>query len=96
MPSSYYDFGPVLSHNAVYNFILGARGLGKTYGAKRKAIRDFINKGDQFIYLRRYSTELKSVKTTFMADIAHEFPQTVFRLQGEEIQARPKNNDQAP
>lgn len=96
MPSSYYDFGPVLSRNAVYNFILGARGLGKTYGAKRKCIRDFLRKGDQFIYLRRYATELKSVKTTFMADIVHEFPDTSFRLQGEEIQARPKNDDRAP
>jgi hypothetical protein len=88
MPSSYYDFGPVLSRNGVYNFILGARGLGKTYGAKRKAIRDYIAKGDQFIYLRRYNTELKSVKTTFIADISHEFPQLTFRLQGEELQAR--------
>lgn len=88
MPSSYYDFGPILSRNAVYNFILGARGLGKTYGAKRKAIRDFRDKGNQFIYLRRYNTELKSVKTTFIADIAHEFPELQFRLQGEELQAR--------
>jgi hypothetical protein len=93
MPSSYYDFGPVLSRNGVYNFILGARGLGKTYGAKRKAIRDYINKGDQFIYLRRYNTELKSVKTTFIADISHEFPQLVFRLQGEELQARPTGSE---
>jgi hypothetical protein len=93
MPSSYYDFGPVLSRNGVYNFILGARGLGKTYGAKRKAIRDYLNKGDQFIYLRRYNTELKSVKTTFIADIAHEFPQLTFRLQGEELQARPTGTD---
>jgi hypothetical protein len=93
MPSSYYDFGPVLSRNGVYNFILGARGLGKTYGAKRKAIRDYINKGDQFIYLRRYNTELKSVKTTFIADISHEFPQLVFRLQGEELQVRPTGSE---
>lgn len=96
MPTAYYDFGPVLSHNAVYNFILGARGLGKTYGAKRKAIRDFIKKGDQFIYLRRYNTELKSVKTTFIADIAHEFPNMAFRLHGEELQARKAGDDKAP
>ena len=93
MPTSYYDFGPILSRNAVYNFVVGARGVGKTYGAKRKAIRDFEKKGDQFVYLRRYNTELKSVKTTFMADIVHEFPNLVFKLQGEEIQARPIDSD---
>lgn len=93
MPTSYYDFGPVLSHNAVYNFILGARGLGKTYGAKRKAINDYRRKGDQFIYLRRYNTELKSVKNTFMADIQHEFPDMAFKLHGEELMTRPAGSD---
>jgi hypothetical protein len=95
MPSSYYNFGPLLSRNGVYNFVVGIRGVGKTYGAKYKAIRDFESKGDQFIYLRRYNTELKSVKTTFMADIAHKFPKLVFRLQGDEIQARKKSDDKA-
>jgi len=93
MPSSYYDFGPILSRNAVYNFVVGARGVGKTYGAKRKAIRDYLNKGDQFIYLRRYNTELKSVKNTFMADIVHEFPEQVFRSQGDELQTREVGSD---
>lgn len=96
MPSSYYDFGPILSRNAVYNFVVGARGVGKTYGAKRKAIRDFVNKGDQFVYLRRYNTELKSVKNTFIADILHEFPTMVFKLQGDELQTRTSGDDKAP
>lgn len=96
MPSSYYDFGPLISRNAVYNFVVGARGVGKTYGAKRKAIRDFLKQGDQFVYLRRYNTELKSVKNTFIADIAHEFPQQVWKVQGEELQTRPVGDDKAP
>ena len=54
---SYYDYGPVLSRNAVFNMIMGARGLGKTYGAKKLVIKEFINHGNQFIYLRRYKEE---------------------------------------
>jgi hypothetical protein len=77
----YYDFKYVLSHNAVYNFVVGARGLGKTYGAKKMVIRNYLRKGDQFIYLRRFATELKT-KDTFFADIAHEFPNVQFRVQG--------------
>lgn len=88
MPTSYYDFGPILSRNAVYNFVVGARGVGKTYGAKRKAIRDYFAKGEQFIYLRRYNTELKGIRTTFMADIRHEFPEHLFRSYGDLIQTR--------
>lgn len=94
-PKAFYDFAPILSRNATYNFVVGARGVGKTYGAKRKAIRDFIKRGDQFIYLRRYNTELKSAKTTLVADIVQEFPDHVFKLQGEELQIKPANDDSA-
>ena len=52
--TKYYSFDYILSHNAVYNFVVGARGLGKTYGAKRKAIKAFLKRGDQFVYTRRY------------------------------------------
>jgi hypothetical protein len=84
----YYNFRAVLSRNAVYNFIIGARGLGKTYGAKKKAINDYIRRGDQFIYLRRYHTELKSALPTLFADISHEFPGIHFRVVGQELQMR--------
>ncbi len=94
-PTTFYDFGPILSRNATYNFIVGSRGLGKTYGAKKKAIKDFFKRGDQFIYLRRYATELKSAKTTIMADIVQEFPTHTFRLQGDELQTRPAGDDDA-
>jgi hypothetical protein len=84
----YYSFSAILSRNAVYNFVIGARGLGKTYGAKKKAIQDYLRKGDQFIYLRRYSTELKSALPTLFADIAHEFPNVTFKVQGGELHVK--------
>lgn len=43
------------------NFIVGNRGGGKTYGFKLWAIRDYLKTGSQFIYLRRYRTELHDV-----------------------------------
>lgn len=78
----YYDFKHVLSRNAVYNFVIGARGLGKTYGAKMWCVKDFIKNGNQFIYLRRYQTEL-STRATFFADIKEQFPDYAFRVNGE-------------
>lgn len=77
----YYSFDKVMSYNAIYNFIVGARGLGKTYGAKRHVIRKAISKGEEFIYLRRYKTEIKACGTWF-ADIAHEFPGWDFKVEG--------------
>lgn len=82
---SYYNYDKILSFNATYNFIIGARGLGKTYGAKVKTINKFFNRGEQFIYLRRYSKELKS-RYNFFADLDHLYPEWDFRVHGMEAQ----------
>lgn len=55
----YYDYQRVLSYNALMSYIIGERGVGKSYGAKEFVADRFINKGKQFVYLRRYKTELK-------------------------------------
>lgn len=89
---NFYNYKNVLSRNAVYNFIVGARGLGKTWGAKHWAIRDAIKNGQQFIYLRRYHTEL-STRSTWFADIADEFPDYEFRVQGEYAQMTKRTGD---
>lgn len=95
--TAYYNFGPLLSRNGTYNFCIGGRGLGKSYGAKEKAINDAIKTGlkdgfencDQFIYLRRYKEELQMSKDTFFADILGKFPDWDFRSQGYEGQISP-------
>jgi hypothetical protein len=84
----YYNYGKALSHNATYNFIVGGRGLGKTYGAKRLAIRAYLKNRDMFVYLRRHKEELTS-RDTFFADIQHEFPDWDFRANGNTFEAAP-------
>lgn len=88
MISKYYNYSKLLSYNATYNGVVGGRGLGKTYGAKRKEIRSSLTKENyQFIYLRRYKPELALARKTFFADIEHEFPEWDFRVNGIEAQA---------
>lgn len=73
----------VLSHNCLYNFIVGNRGAGKTYGFKLWAIKSFLKNGKQFIYLRRYKTEFKDFKNFFHDVIANnEFPDVEFEVKG--------------
>ena len=88
---SYYDFGNLLSRNAVINIAIGPRGDGKTYGAKKLAIRNAIKKGEQFILLRRYKTELMT-RTSFFDDIAdnirEEFPGYMFRVNGQSAEMK--------
>ena len=81
----WYDFGALLSRNGTFNFVVGGRGLGKTYGAKKKCIKDFIKDGSQFIYLRRYQSEM-GVKNTFFEDVKVEFPEYTFRVNGNRMQ----------
>ena len=61
----YWDINETLSYNALMNFIVGNRGGGKTYGFKRWAVADFIKTGRQFVYLRRYKTELTEFSRYF-------------------------------
>ena len=71
--SIFYDPTPVLSRNSLFNFILGARGIGKTYAFKKYCIEQAIKKGKQFIYLRRYKTEIAGKKiATFFNDLSEE------------------------
>ena len=80
----WYDINRTLSHNCLMNFVVGNRGCGKTYAAKRWAIKDFLNNGNQFVYLRRYDSELKSL-STFFRDISQEFPYEEFKVDGRQF-----------
>ena len=74
---------------AITAVTVGGRGLGKTYGAKKHVIKRFLRYGEQFTYLRRYKTEL-GAKTSFFADVAEEFPEESFRVDGMRAQVLDK------
>lgn len=82
--SMYWDINNSMSRNCLFNFIVGNRGAGKSYGAKKKVIERFLKTGEQFIYLRRYKEELKRV-STFFDDVGVEFPETKFKVNGKEF-----------
>lgn len=69
----WYNYDKLLSYNAMFNFIIGERGVGKTYGATKYVVNKFLKKKRKFVYLRRYKTELKeSVPKFFDALIANK------------------------
>lgn len=73
-----------LSYNALFNFIIGNRGGGKTFGFKKWAINDFIKNENQFIYVRRFKKEFANIKT-FFADIEHMYPEHDFEVKNTEF-----------
>lgn len=79
--SVWFNPDRVFSYNALLNFVVGFRGVGKTYGCKVWAVNHFFKTGRKFIYLRRFKEEvngddLKTFFTQIENDpkmIGHEF-----------------------
>lgn len=82
--SLYYNPNKLLSYNRVLNFVIGARGIGKTFGYKEYCIKRFIKHGEQFIYTKRYKTDLKGLETFFDA-VSMKFPDHTFKVKGREL-----------
>jgi hypothetical protein len=72
----YWNIDKTLSHNCLFNFCIGSRGVGKTYGCKKKAVKRFLKSGSEFMYIRRYKSEFSDIGT-FWSDIQknNEFPE---------------------
>lgn len=94
----YYTLDRLLSFNAVLNFIIGERGVGKSFCLKNYAVERYIKTGEQFVYLRRYKEELTLACSSFFKDLQaagfytdHEFQVkgsknlTLFYMDGEII-----------
>ena len=85
--SKYYDISTILSYNKILNFIIGQRGGGKTFGAKKWAINDFLKKGNEFIWIRHFKQEIKQLKRNFWDDIIHSglYPDVEFSISGDKL-----------
>lgn len=67
--SMFYNLDKLYSRDFLIGFVLGERGCGKTYASKLAMLKHFLKTGEQFIYLRRYKTELDTALATFWSDL---------------------------
>lgn len=88
----YYDFAPLLSHNPLIAMSIGGRGIGKSFGAKKLAINDYIRGGWHFMYVRRFKDEIRKASQHFFDDIVEHFPDYMFRMQGYNAQIALRND----
>lgn len=64
--SIFYNYDRLFSYSsAIMFFVLGERGVGKSYGSIVRAVKNFLKDGSQFVYLRRYKTELETAVPKF-------------------------------
>ena len=79
--SDYYDWNKTLSFDADVTMVVGARGIGKTYGLRLQFIRDYIKDGSRFCEIVRHKNELADFSCTYFNRMEEndEFPDYVFR-----------------
>lgn len=66
--SIWYDKTPLLSRNGLFNFVLGARGTGKTFAFKKWAIKS----EKQTVWVRRYQEDIDDLQSKFLGDLYQE------------------------
>lgn len=78
----YYNMSKLLSYNALYNFVLGERGNGKTYQGKKRMLELWVKKRKQSMYVRRTVTEIDEIKDTLFNDIQKDYPNLEITVKG--------------
>ena len=96
--SVYWNLSQTLTHNMLINIIVGNRGGGKSFGAKKRGIDNFINSNgkEQFGYIRRYKDDLKEPMIQFFKDIEYMYPDYEFKVDSKYfyIRLKPANKDE--
>lgn len=82
--NQYFNWGKVLSYQAPITMVVGARGLGKTYGLRKECIDEFLRKGLRFVEVSRFKSEQKAVSKGYFARVSQEFPGMEFEVRGNE------------
>lgn len=80
MNDFYFNIRDILPYNALFNFVIGNRGGGKTFSAKDFCISQFLKDKSEFIYLRRYKEEISKSTKTFFSDVSQNFKNTTFEI----------------
>ena len=77
----YYDWERTLSYDADVTMVIGARGIGKTFGLRMQCIRDFIRDGSRFCEIVRFKNSLSVVSDGYYDRLAtmREFEGYVFK-----------------
>lgn len=92
MKTPYYDGSRALSYKRLLTFVVGSRGVGKTYFYKRLLINKAIDSQSiKFVWVRRLADDIKALKNNFFRDVEHLWPEYEFDATVEVLRARTKD-----
>lgn len=91
----YYSSNKIDTYQRLFNFIVGLRGVGKTYHFTEKSIETGIKtKKPSFVWVRRMKADIDAIKGTWMNDVEHLFPDYFIETESYGIYARSKKNNE--
>lgn len=87
MMEKYYSGDRILNCQKPLNFIIGNRSAGKSFYWKRYCVRNFIENNKQFVYVRRFKSDLDIVMNTWYDDISNVFKKRIkeFKVENDTI-----------
>lgn len=80
--SNFYNWSKTLTYDADVTMVVGARGIGKTYGLRKQFIKDYIKNEYRFVEVCRYKNELISVANGYFSRVQNEYPDYLFKTNG--------------
>lgn len=95
MSDKYYDWDKTLSYDADVTMVVGARGVGKTFGLRLQFVRDWLRDGSRFVEITRYKSEIPDVARNYFDRMVElgMFPDHVFRTDGKTAYIAKKSED---
>ena len=78
---SYYDWNKTLSYDAPITMVIGARGIGKTYGLRVQVIRDFLRHDYRFVEVCRYREEMRITERNYFDRLGAVYPEYAFKIE---------------
>lgn len=87
--SRFYDWGATFSRQTGTNgercIVIGAKGIGKTFGLRLACVKDYIKNGARFCELCRTNEELKAVKQGYFDRLQSQgfFKDRIFKTEGQ-------------
>lgn len=91
--SKFYDWDKTLSYDADVTMVVGARGLGKTYGLRKRFVQDYLKDGSRFVEVTRFKNELSGVSDGYFNRVGREFKDYLFRTDAKYAYISKKNKN---
>ena len=96
--TKYYNWSKTLSYDAPITMVVGARGIGKTYGIRVQAVKDWLRDGSRFVEVSRFKAEQREIQKGYFDRLSVEFPDLLFKVEGSMgyVAHKPETDSESP